>query len=50
MLARSETSWKAKPYVASATAELVRKRDRQNGAGGPVCTTRTTEFSFSLAA
>jgi hypothetical protein len=21
-----------------------------NGAGGPVCTTRTTEFSFSLAA
>jgi hypothetical protein len=36
-------------YIASGTWNFV-GRGSISGAGGPVCTTRATEFSFSLAA
>jgi hypothetical protein len=36
-------------YVASGTWNFV-GRGSIGGAGGPICTTRTTEFSLSLAA
>jgi len=43
-------SRKIKSKRRNGGTQALREEAAKSGAGGPVCTTRTTEFSFSLAA